>query len=211
MDANEGRVLCRSCHVRPQSLVGIIRIAEYELTRSDCRLERVSTKIADMGDLVTLPSAQSPKSSQSRQASGRLSRHLDVAGMGQRTESPSSSTLSERSFARTQSAPATATPFSRLRHLPVVNLPAAANQSGGGSSLLPAARLTSMSPRGCNDEADHADGTSGSAFLTSSPRSRLRRPLARSKTGAVDFNKRTAPNTAVYLSQNLLTRWAEKS
>lgn len=110
--------------------------------------------------------------------------------------------LGERSFSRTQSAPASAAFFSSLRQSPTSNL-------SNRSSLLPALPLAPFGALGttevANDDSDSPVQTPDSPSLTGSPN--MRRRFGRSKTGAVDFSKRAAPSIGVYLSQNRLTRW----
>jgi hypothetical protein len=135
----------------------------------------VSNNIRDLRDLVTL-SAKSPAQSP-RPASPWTPQSPLAERTGQAP--PQLARLGERSFARTQSAPASAAFFSRLN---------GANQESSSSSrgpLLPAPRM--------------------GQGLGARQNSSVGRRFARSKTGAVALS-RTQPNIDLNLSQNLLTR-----
>lgn len=154
-------------------------IALLALTVRSFQLERLSTNIRDLRDLVTL-SHKSPSASPFHSSPGtQWSPRSPLAETTLQHSQHARVTNGERVFARTQSAPASAAFFSRLSG-------AAAewsNNGGPSGSLMPAHRI--------------AQGRDSAGLGTS-------RRLARSKTGATTF-ARTMPEIQIYLSHNLLT------
>ncbi|BEJ12504.1 hypothetical protein CspHIS471_0209640 [Cutaneotrichosporon sp. HIS471] len=137
-------------------------------------LESVSSNIRDLRDLVTL-STKSPA-----QSPGPGSPWASRSSLAATPEQQPSQLLrlGERSFTRTQSAPASAAFFSRMNGI---------NEPGFDSS------------RGSLHPAPHIR-----QGLSVRQNSSTSRPFTRSKTGAMSLT-RTQPNIGVFLSQNRLT------
>lgn len=147
--------------------------------QSDCELETLSARIIDLRDLVTLSHLQSPSESPSHlRTNGAFSPRSPLGEAGGRS-CVNSVALGERSFARTQSAPASAAFFSNLRSAPT-------QASAGRGGLLPP---PDMVP----------------ARTIHAARGNPDKKFARSKTGAANFT-RSAPNVGIYAQHNKLQR-----
>lgn len=142
---------------------------------SDCELETLSTRIIDLRDLVTFSHLHSPNASPSTSTAGPVHTLSPRSPLGLPSLSPQSATTGERTFTRTQSAPASAAFFSHLRG-------SEPQQTQGSGGLLPAPEISSRPFR---------------------PAEGQQKRFARSKTGVARFN-RSAPNVGIYAQHNKL-------
>ncbi|KAK8847615.1 hypothetical protein IAR55_005474 [Kwoniella newhampshirensis] len=159
-------------------------------------LTKLSTKISDLRDLVTLPSTYSPQA--------RLAPSRPPAPYYPNLSPAPGLPTNGRSFSRVSSAPAASSFFSTLQP-----------RSNRAASGLAALSHTPASPTATETSEDGENSITSSRVLLASPSlpspstgtlgDQRQRSFGRSKTGAVSFESSKARDLGIYAGQNNLT------
>lgn len=181
-------------------------------------MDSLSTRIAELNDLVTLAVNASPYTSASKPSASPFRSPAQTPVLpSNETLSPGSGpyAANSRAFVRAVSAPASAHILQRMDDPHPVDRQASRLRQP--HTLMNSPTLTEMSEDGQEgptaSQIRYQGGSSSPSALSPRVNPDPRRGLGRSKTGVVIFsagNERTEREVTVNAAQNCLTRWAHR-